>query len=753
MISESLEGLPWNGKMASGKGALDRNIGGFYEVGVHMSAKDGDVSDNNVSDNNVSDNNVSDNNVSDGSVSEAKGHEPMHDMHSMSEAHKVADVKVAHPGHENRGHQGHQGMLDDFKRRLIWSLVLTVPVLALSPAIQEFFSFNLEVPGSNYILFALSTLIYIYGGYPFLKGFAQEIRDRNPGMMTLVAVAISVAYFYSAAVTFGLPGMAFFWEIATLIDIMLLGHFLEMRSVMGASRALEELVRIMPSQAHLISGSEIREIGIEELKPGDMVLIKPGEKVPVDGTVVEGTTDVNEAMLTGESRPVAKKPGDKVIGGSINGDGSVTVTVEKTGSDTYLNQVIDLVRNAQESKSRTQDLADRAAFLLTVVALVAGSLTLAAWLLQKESFAFAIERAVTVMVIACPHALGLAIPLVVAVSTSIAARSGLLIRDRQAFERARGIQAVIFDKTGTLTLGTFGVTDVISLSGAGREEILALASSLESRAEHPIAKAVADMSRQMGLNPYKVDRFRLIPGEGIEGFVDGRDLKIVSPGYLLEKGIGLPEANGGRLEELKRQGKTLVVVLEDSKPIGALALADVVREESKAAIQSLKSMGIRCMMLTGDNKFVAQAVAKDLGLDEFFAEVLPKEKATTVQEVQRSYVVAMVGDGVNDAPALASADVGIAIGAGTDVAIETADIVLVRSDPRDVANVISLSRRTYSKMLQNLVWAAGYNVFAIPLAAGVLYGSGLLLSPAAGAVLMSLSTIIVALNARLLRSD
>ncbi len=684
----------------------------------------------------------------------------------------VQTMPMRHSGHGGQG-QGHRHMLEDFKKRLVVSLILTIPVLLLSQSMQQFFGFHLQFPGSEILIFTLATLIYFYGGYPFFIGLRDEFRKRQPGMMTLVAVAITVAYLYSSAVVWGIPGMDFFWELATLIDIMLLGHWIEMRSVMGASRALEELARILPSEAHLIQDGEIRDVKVAALKPEDRVLVKPGEKIPVDGRVLEGATDVNESMLTGESLPVIKRPGDEVMGGSVNGSGSVTVVVKKTGQDTYLNQVIELVRHAQESRSRTQNLADRAAFVLTVVALAAGSLTLVVWLMLGGGIAFAVERSVTVMVSACPHALGLAIPLVVAASTSLAAQSGLLIRERQAFENAKDIQAVVFDKTGTLTEGRFGVTDVLPLEEASLERILVLASSLEARAEHPIGRAVVEKAREMGLGASPVEEFSLIPGEGISGKVEGRDLLIVSPGYLRDKETSYQNE---QLENLLQQGKTVVILLEREmgggmedekeggtetgmaarrplKPLGALALADIVRKESKEAVERLMSMGIRCMMLTGDNRFVAEAVAKELGLDEFFAEVLPGEKAEAIRKVQEKngFKVAMVGDGVNDAPALAQADVGIAIGAGTDVAMEAADIILVRNDPRDVANIISLSRKTYSKMLQNLAWATGYNVVAIPLAAGVLYSSGILLSPAAGALLMSLSTVIVAVNARMLK--
>jgi Cu2+-exporting ATPase len=655
--------------------------------------------------------------------------------------------QMSHSSHAGQSHagQGHQDMLADFKRRLIFSLILTGPVLLLSPHVQQFFGFHWQPSGSGTILFLLSSAVYFYGGYPFFVGLKAEFRKRQPGMMTLVAVAITVAYVYSSSVIFGFAGMDFFWELVTLIDIMLLGHWIEMRSTMGASRALEELAKILPSQAHQIRDGAVHEVNVADLKPEDHVLVKPGEKIPADGRVLEGASDVNESALTGESQPVIKRAGDEVMAGSINGSGAVTVAVTKTGKDSYLSQVIELVRRAQESRSKTQNLADKAAFALTVVALAAGSLTLAAWLILGEGFAFAVERAVTVMVTACPHALGLAIPLVVAVSTSLAAKSGLLVRERQAFETAKDISAVVFDKTGTLTEGRFGVTDILPLAEADENRILELAASLEGRAEHPIAQAVTKKAEERDLAIRTPQEFRLIPGEGIEGQVGGRNLKIVSPGYLKEL---KNDFQFERLERLLGQAKTVVILLEGEKPLGAIALADVVRKESREAVDRLKSMGIKCMMLTGDNRSVAGAVSRELGLDEFFAEVLPGEKADAIKKVQERFIVAMVGDGVNDAPALAQADVGIAIGAGTDVAIQAADIILVRNDPRDVVNIISLSRKTYAKMLQNLVWATGYNVIAIPLAAGVLYSWGILLSPAAGAVLMSLSTVIVAVNAR-----
>lgn len=668
--------------------------------------------------------------------------------------HPPVDSPKGHPNHrthDGKGHVSHHAhMVADFRKRFWVSLVLTAPILALSPLIQRLLGLqeSISFTGDGYLLFGLSSVVFFYGGWPFLKGLIDELRSRSPGMMTLIALAISTAYVYSSAVSFGLKGMIFYWELATLIDIMLLGHWIEMRSVMGASKALEELARLMPSEAHkILPDGSTRDVSLDELQVGDRVLVKPGEKMPVDGEVVEGGSSVNEAMLTGESMPVDKNTGSTVIGGSINGEGSLMVEIKKTGKDSYLSQVIDMVRQAQESKSATQDLASRAALWLTIIALAGGGITVFVWLvLAGKEFSFALERAVTVMVIACPHALGLAIPLVVAVSTSISAKNGLLIRDRTAFESARNIQAIIFDKTGTLTEGKFGVTDSVSFNGMDGSELLQYAAAVESHSEHPIAQGiVASSNRKL-----PVQEFRAIPGKGAEGTVNGRYVKVVSPGYLREQGLEVSEKD--RIRQLSEQGKTVVFVLIDGKPAGAIALADIIRRESKEAIARLKSMGIRCMMLTGDNRQVAQWVSEETGLDEYFAEVLPHEKAAKVKEVQsRGLITAMIGDGVNDAPALTQADVGIAIGAGTDVAIESADIVLVRSNPLDVVSILGLARATYRKMKQNLIWATGYNAFAIPLAAGALYGIGVLLSPALGAVFMTLSTVIVAINAQFLK--
>jgi Cu2+-exporting ATPase len=654
-------------------------------------------------------------------------------------------------GSNNHGGGHHAHMVADFRRRFWVSLLLTVPVLGLAPLIQRLLGLEelLAFSGSAYVQFVFASAVYFYGGWPFLTGVVREIRTGQPGMMTLIALAISVAYGYSSAVVFGLSGQVFFWELATLIDIMLLGHWVEMRSVMGASRALERLVELLPAEAHrLRDDGSAEDVSVSEIEPGDRVLVKPGEKVPVDGVIVEGRTTLNQAALTGESTPVEKGEDEEVIAGAVNGESAVTIEVQKTGDDTYLSQVVEMVRRAQETRSRTQDLANRAALWLTIVAVSVGAITLTVWLLADRDFNFALGRMVTVMVITCPHALGLAIPLVVAVSTGLSAGRGLLIRDRTAFERARNLDAIVFDKTGTLTRGEFGVTDVVSLGEADENEILGLAASLESQSEHPIAAGVVRGAEEREVRYGAPREFRAIPGKGAQAEVDGWNVKVVSPGYLQENGLTVESE---RVHELAGEGKTVVYVLVDDEVRGAIALADIIRDESHEALRRLKDMGIQVMMLTGDAEAVARWVADELGLDEYFAEVLPDQKAEVIREVKaRGLTVAMTGDGVNDAPALVEADVGIAIGAGTDVAVESADIVLVRSDPRDVTSLVELARATYRKMVQNLWWATGYNVVAIPLAAGMLYGAGIVLSPAAGAVLMSLSTVIVALNARLL---
>ncbi len=658
---------------------------------------------------------------------------------------------MEHTGETER--TGHEDMVVQFRRRFWVCLALTPPVVVLSPTVWSFFGadYPLTFTGDKYVLLAICTVIFFFGGWPFLTGLVGELGKREPGMMTLIALAVTVAYLYSAVVVFGLEGEPLFWELATLIDVMLLGHWLEMRSVMGASNALERLVQLLPGTAHLLGADEsIQDVPIQEIKTGDRVLVRPGEKVPVDGRIEKGETSLNESMLTGESLPVFRGPGEQVIGGAINGEGAIEVIIEKTGSETYLAQVIELVRAAQESRSHTQDLANRAALWLTIIALAAGSATFVYWLAIGKGFSFSINRTVAVMVIACPHALGLAIPLVVAVSTAIAARSGLLIRDRTAFERSRSLQAIVFDKTGTLTEGRFGVSDIMALSsGATENDVLGWAAAVESRSEHPLANAIVAEAQSRGLVFAEAEDFHSLPGKGARASVAGEEILAASPGYFAERRTADLDV---RIEALAAQGKTVICIWKGEELAGLIALVDVVRTESRDAVARLKAMGIECIMLTGDNRHVAAWVAQELGLDHYFAEVLPHEKSLKIREIkERGLVVSMVGDGVNDAPALTEADVGIAIGAGTDVAVESADIVLVRNDPRDIVTIVELARGTYRKMVQNLGWATGYNAFAIPAAAGVLYPIGILLTPALGAVFMSASTVIVAINAKRLR--
>ena len=647
------------------------------------------------------------------------------------------------------GHDHHKMMIEDFKKRLWVSLILTIPVLLLSPMIQQFFSYSLSVPGNKYVLMVLSSVIYFWGGWPFLKGFYTEIKQKGPGMMTLIAMAISVAYFYSTATVFGLPGMDFYWELATLIVIMLLGHWLEMKSVLGASKALQLLVSMMPAEAHRVKkDGQIEDVKLEVLEKDDIIMIKPGEKVPADGIIVEGSSYLNESMLTGESKPVKKEIENKVIGGSINGNGSLKMKVEHTGKDSYLNKVIMLVEEAQKAKSKMQNFSDRAAKWLTYIALSVGFATLAVWLIAGYPFVFALERMVTVMVIACPHALGLAIPLVVAISTAVSAQNGLLIRNRTAFEESRKITALLFDKTGTLTTGVFGVTRFETNGEISKEELLRLASALEQTSEHPIAVGIINKVKELKITIPKAEKFNAITGKGVEAMVDGKSVKVVSPGYLKDKSLAVPEG------AFSSKAETVVFILVDDKVAGYIALADAIRPESAEAIKVFKKNGIKVLMATGDNDIVAKAVADELGLDGYFAQVLPHQKVEIIKELQgKGEFVAMTGDGVNDAPALAQADVGIAVGSGTDVAAETADIILVNSNPKDIANLILFGKATYKKMIQNLVWATGYNAIAIPLAAGVLYSQGFVLGPAVGAVFMSLSTIIVAINAQLLKKQ
>lgn len=643
-------------------------------------------------------------------------------------------------------------MVEDFRRRFWISLVVTVPILILSPMVQDILRFTVTFPGDRWVLFALSTFVFFYGGRPFLTGLVSELRDRLPGMMTLIALAITVAYVYSSLVVFGLPGEMFFWELATLVVIMLLGHWIEMRSVMGASKALEELARLLPSEAHLVQeDGTVVDVSLDQLQKGQRVLVRPGERVPIDGHIIEGESEIDESMITGESRPVGRKEGEEVIGGSVNGTGALTVQVTKTGEDSYLAQVVKLVEQAGGSKSRAQGLADRAAFVLTVIALGVGGVTLAAWLLLGQRFVFALERMVTVMIITCPHALGLAVPLVVATVTALSARNGLLIRKRTPFEGARDVKTVVFDKTGTLTMGKFGVTDVVSFGKWGETDLLRKAASVEQNSEHTIAQGIVREAQKRQLPLLKVRDFDSVPGKGAKATLDGQEVYVGNMRILETAGAEAREI-AADIDRVASQGKTIVLVIADGNVQGLIAMADIIRDESRQAIRMLKDLDLEIAMITGDNEATARFVAEELGLDTYFAEVLPDKKSEKIRELQdQGRKVAMVGDGVNDAPALAQADVGIAIGAGTDVAIETADVVLVENDPRDVADVISLSRVTNRKMVQNLAWATGYNVVAIPLAAGVLYRYGILIPPAVGALVMSLSTIIVAINARLIR--
>ncbi|SMD44726.1 Cu2+-exporting ATPase [Aquiflexum balticum DSM 16537] len=647
--------------------------------------------------------------------------------------------------HQHGHHDHHAMMIEDFKKRFWISLVLTVPILALSHMIQQLIGFEITFFGDQYVLFGLSSILFFYGGWPFLKGLWDELKDKNPGMMTLIAVAITVAYVYSSAVVFGLEGMDFFWELATLIVIMLLGHWIEMKSVMGASRALELLVQMMPSEAHLVQGDQIKDIKVDQLKKEDIILIKANEKIPADGTVVDGESHLDESMLTGESKPVKKSKGDQVIGGSVNGSQSIKVKVSKTGKESYLNKVITLVEEAQKAKSKTQNLANIAARWLTFIAIGAGTATLVTWISLGKPLDFALERMVTVMVISCPHALGLAIPLVVAISTAVSASKGLLIRNRTAFENARKITAMVFDKTGTLTEGKFGVSRYESLTDdIDKEELLAFAASLEQQSEHPIAQGIVKVAKEAGLTLKKVENFESLTAKGIQGKIDGKSWKVVSPRYLKENKIEIPEKAGSDAAE------TIVFALREEKLIGFIALSDKIREESSKAIETLREKGMKLYMATGDNEKTAKAVSDKLGLDGYYSEVLPHQKVEIIKKLQKEgHFVAMTGDGVNDAPALAQANVGIAVGSGTDVAAETADIILVNSNPKDIANLVLFGRATYNKMIQNLAWATGYNAIALPLATGFI--PGLVISPAIGAVFMSLSTVIVAINAQLLK--
>lgn len=686
-------------------------------------------------------------------------HHPVtHEHHGTTELQKQAMDHATHAdSHDHSGHSGahvdHAGHEIMFRNRFWVSMLLTIPVLLFSPMLQDWFGFTMpEFTGDRWVGPIFAIVIFFYGGVPFLQMAVPEITTRRPGMMTLISLAISVAFVYSVFALFVEPDSGFFWEMATLIDVMLLGHWIEMRSVRQASGALNELAKLMPDTAERITNSGTQEVPVSQLKHNDLILVRPGASVPADGMVEEGHSDVNEAMITGESKPLEKNPGDKVIGGTINGDGSLRVRVTAIGDETALAGIMRLVEEAQNSKSNTQILADKAARWLFYIALAVAAITAVGWLIAVGFKLDVIERTVTVLVIACPHALGLAIPLVVAISTSLGARNGILIRDRLALEKAREIDLVIFDKTGTLTEGQFGVVNMATVNGWTEDQALAIALAAEGDSEHLIARGIRHAAEKRNLTPPTVTDFEAIKGRGIRATYDGRTVYVGGPRLLEMLGSDVPDVLQNFGKEAGDKGQSVVYLFDDTKPVAAFALADVVRDESREAIRRLHEMGIEVAMLTGDSEAVARAVAEELGIDTYFAEVLPEHKDQKVAELQKQGKrVAMVGDGVNDAPALTRADVGIAIGSGTDVAIESAGIILVRSNPLDAVNIFELSRATYRKMIQNLIWATGYNVFALPLAAGVLAPMGILLSPAVGALFMSLSTVIVAINAQLLR--
>ena len=681
-----------------------------------------------------------------------------HDSHVGHDGNSGHDK---HTGHDE--HAGHSPAM--FRSKFYLSLILTLPVVYWSGHIQELLGYSAPVfPGSAWIPALLGTVVFLYGGVVFLKGAWHELVARLPGMMTLISLAISVAFVFSWVVDAGLiVAESLWWELATLVTIMLLGHWIEMRSISQAEGALNELAKLLPDTATRITDSGEEQVAVADLADGDIVLVRPGESLPADGVVRKGESSINESMITGESRPVKRGEGDEVIAGTINGSGSLRVEVTGTGERTKLSGIMRLVAEAQQSKSRAQHLADRAAQLLTVVALAAGVVTLIAWQFAGAPIDFSIIRVVTVLVIACPHALGLAVPLVVAISTTLGARNGLLVRDRRGLEEARNLHTVVFDKTGTLTLGEFRVVDLVTAPGTSEDDALRAAAAVEAESEHPIARGIVKSAAERGLaadaptshNGARLPAaggFRALPGKGVAATVEGVEYRIGGPALLSSENVEVPEALREAAEAAAGRGQAAIYLLRDGAALAVFAVADAVREESREAIRALHERGIKVAMLTGDAKAVAEAVAAELSIDTVFAEVLPEDKAAKVKQLQEGgHKVAMVGDGVNDAPALATADIGIAIGAGTDVAVEAGHIVLVRSDPRDIPRIVSLSRATYRKMVQNLWWAAGYNIVAIPLAAGALAAWGILLTPAVGAVLMSASTVIVAINAQLLK--
>ena len=683
--------------------------------------------------------------------------QPSHDSHGEHYNHTSQESHETHEEHQDHGdHINHTGHEEMFRRKFWISLVLSVPVLLYSPTIQQFFGFSMPTfPGSQYITPLFATIVFIYGGLPFIQMALPEIRKKQPGMMTLISLAIGVAFIYSVAAFIFSLGTTFFWELVTLIDVMLLGHWMEMRSVRQASGALDELAKLMPDTAErLQEDGETETVPVIELNQDDLVLVRPGSSVPADGEVVEGESDVDEALITGESKPVSKELGDEVIGGSINGEGSLRVRVTATGEDTALAGIMRLVEEAQQSKSDTQILADKAAGWLFYIAIGVAFVTAIAWVIAVGFDVEVIARVATVLVIACPHALGLAIPLVVAITTSLGAQNGILVRDRLALEQAREIDTVIFDKTGTLTKGEFGVVDIQTYNGVNAEEALALAAAIEGDSEHTIARGIRQSAEERDLSLPKVSNFEAIKGRGVEANQDGQKVYVGGPRLLEMLELELPDKLVSFEDQASNNGQSVVNLIRDGKVEAAFALADVIRPESKTVVDRLHEMGIEVAMLTGDSQAVAQAVADELGIDQYFAEVLPEDKDKKVAELQKQGKrVAMVGDGINDAPALVRADVGIAIGSGTDVAVESAGLILVKSNPLDVVRIFKLSQASYRKMVQNLIWATGYNVIALPLAAGVLAPIGIILSPALGALLMSLSTVIVAINAQFLRRE
>ncbi len=664
---------------------------------------------------------------------------------------------MTHPHHAREAHAAHdkhaEHSVEMFRQKFWGTLALSIPTLVWAPMLQRWFHYTAPTfQGARFIPAIFGAGVFFYGGWVFIRGARSELADRRPGMMTLIALAISVAFLFSLAVTFGYPGMDLWWELATLVTVMVLGHWIEMRSIAQASGALKELTKLLPSTATRVNGDALEDVPLADLRVGDVVLIRPGSSVPNDGDVIEGESDVDESMITGESVPVTKKAGSEVVGGTLNGSGSLRIRITHVGDDTALAGMMRLVEQAQTSRSRAQALADRAAFALTIIAIVAAIVTFAGWTIVGASPAFAIERVVTVLVIACPHALGLAIPLVVAISTTIGARNGLLVRDRRGLEDARNLNAIFVDKTGTLTRGEFRVVDVVTTSDMPPDDAVRLAAAVERDSEHPIARGIVATATDRNLEVPSVSGFVATAGQGVSAMVDGRKVSVGGPAMLRQLDVRLPSELADAVRRSSERGQATITLVEDGKARAVLAIADAVRPESREAVKRLEAQGVRVIMITGDAEPVARAVASDVGITEVFAQVLPEQKAAKIQDAKRSGVrVGMVGDGVNDAPALLTADVGVAIGAGTNVAVEAGDVVLVRSDPRDIPRIIELSRATYRKMVQNLWWAAGYNIVALPLAAGVAARWGIVMQPAVGAVLMSLSTIIVAANAQLLR--